>query len=105
LLCFAFLILSLVQRAYRGLLKLQLNWTVNKVVWYEQIPAIRALFEQHAYGVNGEKFLSQVEADLKQYKHPDPYCFPYYEKGTKFERNLPPHAFVVDDHAFLEEHR
>ena len=96
-----------VARAYRSLLKLQLNWTVNRVLWYEQVPQLRALFEtQLGKGeANAEAFLSTVEADLKRFKHPDPYTFPYYEGGTKYQRNTPPPAFAVDDHAFLDTHR
>ena len=57
-----------------------------------------------------EAFLTHVEKDLKTYKHPDPYKFPFYEykdengivegTGTKYQRNTPPPAFMVDEHAF-----
>ena len=96
------------QRAYRGMLKLQLDWTVSKVVWYDQVVQLRALFEKNlaAGSTTAEAFLQQVEHDLKTYKHPDPYKFPFYEykdengivvgTGTKFQRNTPPPQFVLD---------
>merc|ERR1711900_73487 len=83
------------------MLKLQLDWTVSKVVWYDQVVQLRALFEKNlaAGSTTAEAFLQQVEHDLKTYKHPDPYKFPFYEykdengivvgTGTKFQRNTP----------------
>ena len=105
LFCLFHFLVPFQKRAYRGVLKLQLTWTVNKVAWYDQVPQYRALFEKYAHGATAEKFLSQIEADLKQFKHPDPYMFPYYYGGTKWERNLPPHAFVADEHAHLDTWR
>merc|ERR1711916_40810 len=99
-------------RAYRGLLKLQLNWVVSKVRWYDMIPEVRASFEKHlaAGGAEAERFLAAVEKDLRTFKHPDPYKFPFYEykdehgivegTGTKFQRNTPPPDFVTDDAAY-----
>jgi NADH dehydrogenase (ubiquinone) 1 beta subcomplex subunit 9 len=71
-------------------------------VWYDQVPQIRALFEKHAHGDGAEAFLSKVEHDLRTYAHPDPYTFPYYEGGTKWQRNLPPPAFVADEHSAID---
>lgn len=81
-------------------MKLQLTWTVSKWQWYEQIPAIRARFEalrhEPATSPKVEAFLKAVETDLHAYRHPDPYMFPYYEGGTKFQRNSPPPQVVLD---------
>ncbi len=74
-------------------------------MWYDQVIELRALFEKHAHGEGANAFLSKIESDLKIYKYPDPYIFPYYEGGTKWQRNTPPPAFVVDEHAFLDNHR
>lgn len=90
-----------VARAYRGWLKLQLNWTINKQVWYKQVGVIRQKFEdlrnEPQDSPKVEEFLSGIESDLKNFVHPDPYKFPYYDGGTKYERNTPPPDFVADE--------
>ena len=43
-----------------------------------------------------EKLVSDGEAYLEKFRHPDPYKFPTQNEGSKWERNIPPPKHVSD---------
>ena len=65
-----------VKRLYRQGLKNLLNWCVHRDLWIAEGNKLRARFEANrlAQGqVLIEKLVTEGEAELKKFTHPDPY--------------------------------
>jgi len=83
---------KVVSSLYRRALKLSLDWSVRRDLWRPQALAIRQLFDANREVREPrqlKKLISQAEADLEKWKHPDPYLPPTAPGGSKYERNLP----------------
>ena len=65
-----------VTRLYRASLKNLLNWCVWRDMWVEKAFELRAEFDANKNLTDPraiEKLVSEGEAKLKEFKHPDPY--------------------------------
>eukprot|EP00127_Corallochytrium_limacisporum_P007031 Clim_evm39s240 gene=Clim_evmTU39s240 len=88
-----------VQRLYRHSLKNILNWTVIRQDWRDEALKLRDRFDANMYIYDYDKvqkLVEEGEAELESKRHPEPYVRPWDDKGTKFERNIPPPAHICE---------
>lgn len=98
-----------VVRAYRGLLKNSLNWTITRDKWYPIASEIKSEFKSNMFETNPATvtaLLAKAEDRLQETQHPDPYIsmllgllfqliliiyitVPYAPGGSKWQRNTP----------------
>jgi len=90
-----------VKSLYKRFLVNSLNWTIRRDTWREHALMIRAEFERNR-NVHDPRalaaILSEAEARLASFAHPDPYIVPSFPGGTKWERNPPPRLGEIYDH-------
>ncbi|EGD73789.1 hypothetical protein PTSG_05482 [Salpingoeca rosetta] len=86
-----------VLRLYRHMLKDSKSWAVDRGVWMKHAATIRQRFETHrtANPAEAAKLLAAEQAKFESNKHPDPYRPCTSLDGSKWERNCPPPADVV----------
>eukprot|EP00056_Hartaetosiga_gracilis_P021238 m.23328 g.23328 ORF g.23328 m.23328 type:complete len:99 (+) comp8964_c0_seq1:47-343(+) len=88
-----------VLRLYRHALKDSKSWCIDRAFWREEALALRARFEKNRNERNtivAQKLLEQGEAEFESNKHPDPYTPPTALDGSKWERNIPPPSWIVE---------
>ncbi|RMZ70569.1 hypothetical protein GMOD_00000678 [Pyrenophora seminiperda CCB06] len=74
-----------VLRLYRRSLKLALDWSVHRYLWRGQALYIRELFEAKRHVKEPRQMrelITETEALLEKWKHPDPYRPPTAPGGS-----------------------
>ena len=93
-----------VTRLYRSSLKNMLNWCVHRELWIEEGFKMRARFDANKDlkdPVQIQKVLAEGEAELWEFRHPDPYVLNHMPGGTKYQRyprnglGLPPEVCAL----------
>lgn len=83
----------LVASLYRQSLRLSKNWINRRDIWRTKAVEIRHQFDNNKSVTDPRKIhylLSNTQALLAKYAHPDPIIPPQRPGGTKFERNVFP---------------
>ena len=67
----------------------QSDWTVHRELWIEEGFKMRARFDANKDlkdPVQIQKVLAEGEAELWEFRHPDPYVLNHMPGGTKYQR-------------------
>ena len=81
-----------------------LDWTVHRELWIEEGFKMRARFDANKDlkdPVQIQKVLAEGEAELWEFRHPDPYVLNHMPGGTKYQRyprnglGLPPEVCAL----------
>ena len=90
--------------ALRAPPQLLLDWTVHRELWIEEGFKMRARFDANKDlkdPVQIQKVLAEGEAELWEFRHPDPYVLNHMPGGTKYQRyprnglGLPPEVCAL----------
>ena len=91
-------------RRLRAPPQLLLDWTVHRELWIEEGFKMRARFDANKDlkdPVQIQKVLAEGEAELWEFRHPDPYVLNHMPGGTKYQRyprnglGLPPEVCAL----------
>lgn len=83
----------LVSSLYRQSLRLSKDWINRRDIWRVKALEIRQQFDNNKSVSDPRQIhtiISNAQALLAEYAHPDPIITPGRPGGTKFERNVPP---------------
>lgn len=83
----------LISSLYRQSLRLSKSWINRRDLWRVKALEIRQQFEENLSETDPRKIhylISNTQALLRKYNHPDPIIPPQRPGGTKFERNVFP---------------
>ena len=90
--------------ALRAPPQLLLDWTVHRELWIDEGFKMRARFDANKDlkdPVQIQKVLAEGEAELWEFRHPDPYVLNHMPGGTKYQRyprngaGLPPEVCAL----------
>ena len=91
-------------RRLRAPPQLLLDWTVHRELWIDEGFKMRARFDANKDlkdPVQIQKVLAEGEAELWEFRHPDPYVLNHMPGGTKYQRyprngaGLPPEVCAL----------